>query len=408
MSCRFCGYSDLDLIIDLGFQPPSNSYLESSHQTSRQLFFPLRMLSCPSCNLVQAEDYADPEELFTHQYPYLSSTSSTWLKHAEKYCRMIVKKLGLNHDSFVIEVASNDGYLLKNFVKMNVPCLGIEPTKSTASVALGQGIKTVQEFFTEALAKQLVEKNLQCDLIVGNNVYAHVPDINDFTSGIAAILKPEGVVTLEFPHFLNLIKKAQFDTIYHEHFSYLTLKVVSKIFAKHNLKIFDVEQLETHGGSLRIYGARSGSRWLEKPSVRQILKFEEEADLFNFDTFKMFNLNVQKIKYDLLSFLIEQKRGGKRIVGYGAAAKGNTFINYAGIKSDLLSFVVDSAKSKQNKWLPGSNIPIFDPQILNITNVDFVWILPWNLADEITDQLTYLKSKGIRFFTAIPSLELLN
>jgi hypothetical protein len=328
------------------------------------------------------------------------------LQHGQKYTKKIVKQLNLNPKSFVMEIASNDGYLLKNFVSLNIPCIGIEPTKSTATIAKQMGVPVLQKFFDTKLAKQLASKGRRADLIVGNNVYAHVPDINDFTAGLRIALKPEGTITLEFPHLLQLIKNNQFDTIYHEHFSYLSLYTVVKIFHSAGLVVWDVEELPTHGGSLRIYGGHSNDKRQIMPSVNFLLKKEKEFGLQDLSTYMKFQAKVNIIKNNFLEFLILQNKLGKKVVGYGAAAKGNTLLNYAGVKSDLISFICDAANAKQNKFMPGSHIPIVSPDMLVGTKIHYLIIFPWNIYQEVIDQNITLKKSGTKFVTAIPKLKI--
>lgn len=404
MKCRHCGKDPTTPFLDLGFAPPSNAYLNAADLHAPEKWYPLRVMVCSNCWLVQTEDYAHADELFQPDYAYFSSTSATWLKHAAEYCRMITNRLRLDHHSFIIEVASNDGYLLKNFVAAGISCLGIEPTASTAEAAEKLGIPVLRRFFGKSLADQLVSEGKQADLIIGNNVYAHVPDINDFTEGLKAALKPGGTITLEFPHLLNLIEHCQFDTIYHEHFSYLSLYSVSRIFEKFGLRIWDVEQLPTHGGSLRIYGCHTDDNRQYNQSVGNLLKKEKKYGLQDLDTYSSFQEQANKIKDDLLIFLIEQKRRGKTVAGYGAAAKGNTLLNYAGIKTDLCAFVCDAAPSKQGKFLPGNHIPILPPEELNVRKPDYVMILSWNIADEVMRQQKGIEEWGGKFFLAVPRL----
>ena len=404
MNCRHCKKLINHTFLDLGFAPPSNAYLTEEELKGSELYFPLKIKVCENCWLVQTEDHFDSESLFTSKYAYFSSTSSGWLLHAKNYSTKIIKDLNLNEKSHVIEVASNDGYLLKNFIAANIPCLGIEPTKSTADVAENLGIPVIQKFFGEALGKQITNDGRQADLIIGNNVYAHVPDINDFTKGLKAALKPSGTITLEFPHLMRLIEQSQFDTIYHEHFSYLSLYTVSRIFAAAGLRVWHVEELATHGGSLRVYGCHQNDKRDIKQSVDELLKEEATRDLQELETYKNFKERVNNIKDNLLSFLIEQKRSGKKVVAYGAAAKGNTLLNYMGVKTDLIPFIFDAAKAKQNQFMPGSHIPILPPEKLMQTNPDFILILPWNIADEVKSQNPWAIKKGIKFVTAIPKL----
>jgi hypothetical protein len=392
--------------LDLGFAPPSNAYLSAGDLNKPEKYYPLRVLVCDKCWLVQTEDYADAGELFNHDYAYFSSTSTTWLEHATRYCGMITDRLGLGANSFVIEIASNDGYLLKNFVAAGIPCLGIEPTESTASASEALGIPVIREFFGEVLATSLVEKCQQADLIVGNNVFAHVPDINDFTRGLKASLKPEGTITLEFPHLMRMIEHSQFDTAYHEHFSYLSLLAVSRILESAGLRVWDVEELTTHGGSLRIYGCHDSDPRPTAAAVKTLLQKESGQGLLNLKTYTEFHAKAEKIKDDFLDFLIAQKRAGKKVAAYGAAAKGNTLLNFGGIKPDLLPFVCDAAPSKQGKYLPGSHIPIVSPTVLQENRPDFVVILPWNIAEEVTSQNEYLSHSGTQFVTAVPAIKI--
>jgi hypothetical protein len=405
MKCRHCGAVLHHPFLDLGFAPPSNAYLDLEDLSRPEKTFPLRVKVCDRCWLVQTEDYAQADELFRADYAYYSSTSSSWLAHARDYCRHITNLLRLDSGSHVVEVASNDGYLLRNFVAAGIPCLGIEPTAGTAEAARALGIPVLCEFFGESLARNLAGEGRAADLIVGNNVYAHVPDINDFTRGLAALLKPQGVVTLEFPHLMQLLGQAQFDTVYHEHFSYLSLTSVIRIFGQAGLRVWDVEQLPTHGGSLRVYGCLERSARTTSPRVARALSVESNAGLTSLQTYQTFQVKADRIKYDLLLFLIEQKQAGRRVAAYGAAAKGNTLLNYAGVRPDLLPSVCDAAKSKQGKYLPGSHIPILSPDVLFTMRPDFVLVLPWNLASEVRQQLAPLAAQGTRFVTAVPRLE---
>jgi hypothetical protein len=407
MNCRHCSTPLVHQFLDLGFAPPSNAYLCETDLRKPEKTYPLRALVCDECWLVQTEDYADAGELFSHDYAYFSSTSSTWLDHAKRYAESIQKRLSLGGDSFVIEVASNDGYLLKNFVAAGIPCLGIEPTASTAAAAEKLGIPVRREFFGEKLGKELAESGRQADLIIGNNVFAHVPEINDFTRGLKTALKLSGMITLEFPHLLRLIESTQFDTIYHEHFSYFSLHAVSRIFAAAGLKIVDVEELPTHGGSLRIYGCQADRAIQPREAVTRILNEEQQHGLLDLATYAAFQARAEKIKNDFLAFLIEQKRAGKKVAAYGAAAKGNTLLNFAGVKPDLLPFVCDAAPSKQRKFLPGSHIPIHPPEMLAVESPDFVLILPWNIADEVIAHNEFLHTRGTKFLTALPYLKVL-
>jgi SAM-dependent methyltransferase len=406
MNCRHCDSALSEPFVDLGFAPPSNAYLTAADLAKPEKYFPLKVMVCTSCWLVQTEDYAAAEELFDGQYAYFSSTSKTWLAHAAAYTSAMIERLRLSAESFVIEIAANDGYLLKNFVAAGVPCLGIEPTASTAAAAEAIGVPIRRAFFGEALGRELAAADRQADLIAGNNVYAHVPDINDFTRGLAAALKPDGVITLEFPHLMNLLENTQFDTIYHEHFSYLSLHTVSRIFSTAGLSVFDVEELPTHGGSLRIYGAHRDSARAQTPAVAALLTAEQNAGLQKLQTYRQFQTQADKVKNDLVAFLIEQKRAGRIVAGYGAAAKGNTLINYAGVKPDLLPFVCDAAPSKQGKFLPGSHIPILAPAAVAEKRPDLVLILPWNIAEEVKADIAPLLPAHTKFATAVPELRL--
>jgi hypothetical protein len=404
MKCRHCATPLSHTFLDLGFAPPSNAYLTEADLSRPEKYYPLRVGVCHQCWLVQTEDYAQADELFSNDYAYFSSTSRSWLAHARAYCEQMSSRFGLDTHSHVVEVASNDGYLLRNFMNVRVPCLGIEPTASTAAAAEALGIPVLREFFGEALAHRLVADGRSADLIAANNVYAHVPDINDFTRGLAVLLKPEGVVTLEFPHLLQLIRHTQFDTVYHEHFSYLSLGTVQRIFAAAGLRAWDVEELRTHGGSLRVYGCRVGAARVATDRVAGVLAKEQSEGLERMETYSNFQARADMVKDSLLAFLIEQKRAGKRVAGYGAAAKGNTLLNYAGVKPDMLPYVCDAAPAKQGRYLPGSHVPVLSPDALQAEPPDWVLILPWNIADEVRAQLADLRARGVKFVTAVPEL----
>lgn len=406
MKCRHCATPLAHTFLDLGFAPPSNAYLAISDLARPEKYYPLRIRVCHECWLVQTEDYTDADELFTSEYAYFSSTSRSWLAHAASYAKTMTRQLKLDENSMVIEIASNDGYLLKNFVATGIPCLGIEPTTQTAAVAEALGIPVLKRFFDAELGRQLAASGSAADLIVGNNVFAHIPDINDFTLGLKAALKPGGTLTLEFPHLMRLIECAQFDTIYHEHFSYLSLYTVERILRKADLRIQDVEELPTHGGSLRVFACHSDDPRTQSPSVDSLLAEEERRGLRALDTYQHFQNRADQLKDDFLAFLIKQKRAGRTVGAYGAAAKGNTLLNYAGIKPDLLPFVCDAAEAKQGKFMPGSHIPILPPEILRERHPDFLVILPWNIAAEIKQQNIHLTEQGTRFVTAIPKLEI--
>lgn len=406
MKCRHCN-SDLQLtFIDLGSAPPSNAYLTAKTLHAPEKWYPLRVLVCESCWLVQTEDFTQADELFDAQYAYFSGFSQSWLKHSEYYVTDMIERFQLNENSHVVEVAANDGYLLQYVKERNIPCTGIEPTTSTANSAREKGIDIVEDFFGINLSLQLVMAGKQADLMAANNVLAHVPDINDFVAGFTLLLKPNGVATFEFPHLYNLVKYNQFDTIYHEHFSYLSLTSVKQIFAKNGLQIFDVEEYLTHGGSLRVFAQRAdtGIRSIS-PNVTKVLQHEEEAGIKTTSYYNNFQYITDQIKNKFLRFLIEAKCQGKNVAAYGAAAKGNTFMNYAGVRPDLISFVVDRNPSKQNKYMPGSRIPIVDEQQLRISQPDYVVILPWNLKSEIMVQLEYIRKWGGKFLIAVPNME---
>jgi len=406
MNCRHCNASLARGLLDLGFAPPSNSYVSREALSEPEVCYPLRVQVCERCWLVQTEDYTQKTDLFTADYAYFSSTSKSWLAHAAQYCDKVTRGLDLDEESFVVEVASNDGYLLKNFVERRIPCLGVEPTDDTARAAELLGIPVVREFFGQTIAEKLSDSHGKADLVIGNNVFAHVPDINDFARGLAAMLKPSGTITLEFPHLMQLIKLCQFDTVYHEHFSYLSLYTVEKIFNDVGLRIYDVEELSTHGGSLRVYGCHKDAGIEKNSSVSEVLSREEKIGLRDPRTYERFQARADKIKDDLLQFLINCKKEGKSVAAYGAAAKGNTLLNYAGVKKDLLPFVCDAAVSKQGKYLPGSHIPIMAPEALKENIPDYVLVLPWNLLPEIRDQLDCLTEENTKFVIAVPELEI--
>jgi C-methyltransferase C-terminal domain/Putative zinc binding domain/Methyltransferase domain len=410
LKCRFCAQSLKHEFIDLNNCPPSNAYLTETQRNEPETFYPLKVLVCEACFLVQIDEYAKSSDIFNHQYAYFSSYSSSWLAHCKAYTDKIVERFNYNQDSLVVEIASNDGYLLQYFKEKNIPVLGIEPTANTAAVAIKKGIPTVVDFFGEKLATQLVKEGKKADLIAGNNVLAHVPNINDFVKGLKTLLKGEntegGVITLEFPHLLQLIRHNQFDTIYHEHFSYLSLHTVKQIFEKQGLALFDVEEIPTHGGSLRIY-AKHVSDISKKisPNIAKVLGKEVKAGLTNIETYKGFQQKANKVKNDFLGFLLKAKKDKKRIVGYGAAAKGNTLLNYCGVKKDLIDFVVDASPHKQGKFLPSSHIPIVSESEIKATKADYVVIFPWNIKDEIVEQLGYIREWGGKFVVAVPKLK---
>lgn len=406
MKCRHCG-SGLQPFADLGSAPPSNAYLTAQQLDRPEKWYPLRVAVCETCWLVQTEDFAEAEALFDADYAYFSAISKSWLAHAERYVSDMADRFDLGKDSHVVEVAANDGYLLRYVKARGIPCLGIEPTHSTADAARAQGIEIVEAFFGLDLATELVARGKAADLTAANNVLAHVPDINDFVSGFARLLKPQGVSTFEFPHLMRLIAERQFDTIYHEHFSYLSLTAIERIFAANGLTVFDVEEHPTHGGSLRVFAQRSDTgQHPVSERVSAMLLREREAGMKGPEYYRGFQASVDRVKDDFVRFLLDARRDGKSVAAYGAAAKGNTLINYGGVRGDLISFVVDRAPAKQNKFMPGSRIPIVDEDVLRQTRPDFIVILPWNLKTEIMGQLDYAREWGAKFVTAVPTLEI--
>jgi 2-polyprenyl-3-methyl-5-hydroxy-6-metoxy-1,4-benzoquinol methylase len=407
MNCRFCKNTLTHEFVDLGFSPPSNSYLTAANLNQPETFFPLRIMVCEKCFLVQIDEFAKHDDIFNADYAYFSSFSTSWLAHAKAYCLMMIKRFGFNSQSQVIEIASNDGYLLQYFKEQGVPVLGIEPTANTAAAAKEKGIESVVEFFGVRLANSLVAKGIKADLLLGNNVLAHVPDINDFVGGLKILLNPDGVITFEFPHLLQLIDKNQFDTIYHEHFSYLSLIAVKQIFERHGLAIFDVEEVTTHGGSLRIFAKHTlDDTKTITDNVVKMLDKEIAFGLNDLPIYKSYQGKAEKVKNDFTEFLIQAKNEGKKVAGYGAAAKGNTLLNFAGTKKDLLHFVADASPHKQNKFLPGVHIPVFDEQKIKTEKPNYIVILPWNLKDEISAQLAYIKDWQGKFVVAVPQLEI--
>lgn len=407
MKCRHCG-AELSLpLIDLGSAPPSNAYLTTITLHAPEKWFPLKVLVCSECWLAQTEDTAGAEDLFDADYAYFSSFSSTWLSHAERYVADMHSRFGLDETSHAVEVAANDGYLLQYVKARNIPCTGVEPTAGTAAAARAKGIPIVEDFFGVRLARELADQGKQADLTASNNVLAHVPDINDFVAGFAVLLKPLGVATFEFPHLLKLIAENQFDTIYHEHFSYLSLTAVNRIFSANGLSVFDVEEHPTHGGSLRVFAQRSDTGQHPRSArVVELLQRETQAGMLTPDFYADFQNKTDQVKNDFLAFLLEAKRQGKTVAAYGAAAKGNTLMNYAGIRPDLISFVVDRNPAKQGKAMPGSRIPIADELRLQQEKPDYVVILPWNLKTEIMQQLDYIRTWGGCFVTAVPELRI--
>jgi len=408
MHCRFCKTELVHEFIDLVNAPASNSFLSREQLNEPEVFFPLKVLICHTCFLVQVDEYKKSGAIFNNDYVYFSSFSTSWLAHAKRYTDMITKRLNLTAESKVVEIASNDGYLLQNFVQSGIPVLGIEPTKNTAVVAVSKGIETITEFFGSALAKRLVDSGIKADLFLGNNVLAHVPDIVDLVKGMKIILKPGGVVTMEFPHLLQLIRHSQFDTIYHEHFSYLSFYSVKQIFESQGLEMFDVEEIPTHGGSLRIYAKHSGvGEHVIKESVQLLIDKEINEGITNLEYYSNFRTKVMRVKLGFLQFLVDAKTKNQSVAAYGAAAKGNTLLNYCGVKNDLISFVVDANPNKQNKFLPGSHIPVTDEQKLRDARPDYVIIFPWNLREEIIQQLNYIREWNGKFVIPLPELEII-
>ncbi|HSG89218.1 MAG TPA: class I SAM-dependent methyltransferase [Pseudomonadales bacterium] len=407
MNCRHCG-ALLDLnLVDLGSSPPSNAYLAPESLDAVELWFPLRVRVCTSCWLAQTLDFAGREQFFNDDYAYQSSMSRSWLEHCRTHVETMSERLGLGGDSMVVEVAANDGYLLQYVAERGIPCYGVEPTDSTAAIARERGIDIVPEFFGDALAAQLASERGHADLMVANNVLAHVPDINDFVRGFATLLAPTGVATFEFPHLLRLIRGEQFDTIYHEHYSYLSLAAVERVFAQNGLELFDVDVLGTHGGSLRLHAARAGSG---RTASAGLIAAREEERLAGVETAEFYGSlqgSAERIKHELLRFLLDAKQAGRRVAAYGAAAKGNTLLNFAGVRPDLLEFVCDAAPSKQGRFLPGSRIPVLGPEALEANPPDQLLILPWNIADEVCTQLAHLKSRGVEFVVAVPDVRIL-
>jgi len=405
--CRFCKTPLKHTFVDLGMSPLSNSYLKLEQLNKSESFYPLHTYVCEKCLLVQLEEFESPDYIFSG-YAYFSSYSDTWLNHAKQYTNLMVERFGFNQSSQVVEIASNDGYLLQFFQARNIPVLGIEPASNVAQVAESKGISTLVKFFGVQTAQALVEQDKKADLLLGNNVLAHVPDINDFVAGMKILLKPQGLITMEFPHLLQLIEQNQFDTIYHEHFSYFSLTTVEKIFAYHGLTLFDVEELPTHGGSLRIYGKHDRNQNLAVSDRILVLKDKErQSGLDKVETYLQFSNQVMATKRKLLNFLIEVKNAGNTIVGYGAPAKGNTLLNYCGIRKDFIDYTCDRSPHKQGLFLPGTHIPIYAPERIKETKPDYVLILPWNLKDEIKEQLAYIHEWGGKFVVPIPEVEVL-
>jgi SAM-dependent methyltransferase len=403
-SCRFCKHPLSMSFVDLGLSPLSNAFIPAEHAASEERYYPLHAFLCDSCLLVQLEEFESPAAIFS-DYVYFSSYSSSWLRHAKQFCDAIVPRLALGPDSFVMELASNDGYLLRNVVARGIRCLGVEPAANVAAVAREHGVPTEVVFFGVDSANRLVADHGPADLIVANNVLAHVPDINDFTAGIARALRPGGTVSIEFPHLLRLIENVQFDTIYHEHYSYLSLAFIDRLFAAHGLAVWDIEELPTHGGSLRILGRHAADPRGATPAVERVRAAEREAGLLDVATYQGFTPRVLQVKRDILRFLLDAQADGRTVAAYGAAAKGNTLLNFCGIRGDLVEFVADLSPHKQTRLLPGSRIPVVPPERIQERKPDYVLILPWNLRDEIAEQLACIREWGGRFVTAIPDLQ---
>jgi SAM-dependent methyltransferase len=404
-TCRFCGEQLKQTFVDLGMSPLCESYVSEAQLNMMEPYYPLHVYVCGKCFLVQLEEFVSPEDIFT-EYAYFSSYSDNWLKHAENYVTMSIERFGLNSGSHVVEVASNDGYLLQYFVSRGIPVLGIEPARNVAEVAIQKGVPTVMEFFGEETAKRFRKDGKNADLLLGNNVLAQVPDINNFVKGMKILLKPHGVITMEFPHIIQLMEENQFDTIYHEHFSYFSFIAVENIFTAHGLTLFDVDELPTHGGSLRIYARHCDDLTRDiNPRVKDLKNREMAAGLTRLETYTEFAEKVKETKRKLLDFLIKAKRQGKSIVGYGAPGKGNTLLNYCGIRTDFLDYTVDRNPYKQGKYLPGSHIPIYSPEKISETKPDYLFILPWNFKDEIMTQMSCIREWGGQFIVPIPEVK---
>jgi len=409
MHCRYCNTSLEQVFIDLGHSPASNSFITADALNEPEIYFPLKVFTCHKCFLVQVDEYKKSDAIFDSDYVYFSSYSTSWLAHAKGYCNSMLQRFNFDSASLVVEVASNDGYLLQYFKESNIPVLGIEPTANTAAVAQSKGIESVVDFFGARLASELAQQGKQADLLLGNNVLAHVPDIMDFVAGMKILLKETGVITMEFPHLEKLISNNQFDTVYHEHFSYLSFNTVKQIFESNGLEMFDVEELPTHGGSLRIYAKHAGNQTHPvSEKVEALLQQESAGGLTSIDFYATFKEKSLQVKMDLLRFLIAAKEGKKLVAGYGAAAKGNTLLNYCGVKNDLIDFVVDANPHKQGKYLPGSHIPVLHEDHLKEVKPDFVIIFPWNLSAEIMEQLSYIRNWGGKFVVPIPSVQIID
>jgi SAM-dependent methyltransferase len=405
-ACRFCGAPLAETVVDLGMSPLCESFVTPARLNEMEPFYPLHVWVCSQCLLVQLEQYVPPEEIFT-EYAYFSSYSTSWVEHARRYARAMSERVPLSADSLVVEVGSNDGYLLQHFVEQGIAVLGIEPAANVAAQANSRGVRTSVEFFGAEVARTIVDEEGLADLLIGNNVLAQVPDLNDFVAGLAILLADDGVLTLEFPHLPRLIDQNQFDTIYHEHFSYFSLTTISKIFAAHGLEVFDVDELPTHGGSLRVYGQRAGASRVITTAVGGLLHTEDELGFGTLTPYAAFAHAVEETKRALLEFLIGAKRDGAAVAGYGAPGKGNTLLNYCGIRTDFLDYTVDRNPYKHGLFLPGTRIPVFPPERIAETRPDYILILPWNLRDEIVDQLSYARDWGAAFVVPIPKVEVI-
>jgi SAM-dependent methyltransferase len=404
--CRFCGSQLETVFVDLGMSPPSNALVTQERLTTMERFYPLRVYVCGTCFLVQLEEFETPSDIFS-DYAYFSSYSTSWLEHCRRYAREVAAELSLGPAHHVVEIASNDGYLLQYFREIGVPVLGVEPAANVAKVAVERGIPTEVAFFGAKTARRLAGDNKSANLIVANNVLAHVPDINDFVEGVRIALEPGGTATFEFPHLLQLVRQNQFDTIYHEHYSYLSALTVSKIFAAHGLRIVRIDELSSHGGSLRVWVAHEDDPRATSPSVDAVLRAERAFGLDRLEAYAAFQDAVMSAKRGLLRFLIDARERGERVAAYGAAAKGTTLLNYCGVRTDLVDYVVDRSPHKQNRYLPGCHVPIFDPARVAETRPDYLLILPWNIKDEIVEQMAHIREWGGKFVVPIPKIEIL-
>ena len=406
-ACRFCKTPLIHTFVNLGMSPLCQTHVEPERLNEHEIFYPLHAYVCEKCFLVQVEEFASPGEIFT-EYAYFSSFSDSWLEHAKKYCDMMTQRFRIGPSHHVFEIASNDGYLLQNFVKAGVAVLGIEPAQNVAETARAKGVKTISTFLGQSTACEIVKEHGQADLLLGNNVLAHVPDINDFVSGMAILLRSDGLLTMEFPHLVELMENNQFDTIYHEHFSYLSFTTVEQIFAAHGMTLFDVEKLPTHGGSIRIYGQHTTStKYAVTDRVNEMKEQEAIYGINRLETYSDFSRKVERLKQDVLDLLIQLKRQGKKVAGYGAPGKGNTLLNYCAIRTDFLDFTVDRNPYKQGKYTPGTRIPILKPEHIRETKPDYLLILPWNLKDEIMAQTAYIREWGGKFIVPIPKVKVL-